>query len=306
MILIVPGFLFSSMVIKSDEQTNPYTVFTNSFEKTLPHENETFRILSDVNFDRPFVQQNSYDLIVDKNGEGDYITIQDAIDNAPDMATILVKAGTYAEIIEIKKSVTLIGEDSVLINPVSKKNSYSIRIGAPGTKLSKLSITNGAPGPCASGIYVCSSNTEIEDCSIYDTPIGVAVWTSSNVIKNCRFWGCRDEGVALLGSISSACNNNRITNCVFYNNCDGVELQYSSNNMIFGCEFYENTHTAIDAIAESNNENTISSCKIYNNTCNGIYLSSSSNNLITGCYISNNKNGDVVEIGNSYNNEITS
>ncbi len=249
-------------------------------------------------------QQNNI-LTVDKSGGGDYTTIQEAINNAPDGSTIYVKAGTYSEIIDITKSINLIGEDEVVINPISEKNSYAMRIGAPQTKISKICVTNGAPGPYAAGIYISASNTELEDCSVYDTPIGLAIWTSNNIINNCDFHGCKDEGIALLGSIYSECNGNKITNCVFRNNCDGIELQYSSNNVITNCEFYDNTHTGIDAIAESNDKNTITSCNIYNNKVNGIYLSSSSDNQITDCSISNNKDGNVITTGNSYNNEIS-
>jgi parallel beta-helix repeat protein len=249
-------------------------------------------------------QYSNHVITVDKTGEGNYMTIQEAINNAPDMATIYIKAGIYSEIIDITKSINLIGEDEVIINPISEKNSYAMRVGAPGTKISKLSITNGAPGLYTSGIYISASNTEIEDCNVYDTSIGLAVWTSNNIINNCNFWGCKDEGIALLGSKYSACNDNKITNCIFHDNCDGIELQYSSNNIITNCEFYGNTHTGIDAIASSNDKNTITSCTIYNNNVNGIYLSSSSDNQIMDCSISNNKDGNVITTGNSYNNEI--
>ena len=245
-------------------------------------------------------------ITVDKNGEGDYTTIQEAINNTLEGSTIYVKTGTYNEIIIIKKNINLIGEDKdkTIINPISGKNKYAIRVGAPEVKISKLSITNGAPGLYTTGIYVSASNTEIEDCNIYDTPIGIAVWTSNNNINNCNFWGCKDEGIAFLGSTNSKCDNNKVTSCTFYKNCDGIELQYSSNNIIANCEFCENTHTGINAIASSNNKNTISNCTIYNSQVNGIYLSSSSDNQIIDCTISDNKDGNIITTKNSYNNEI--
>jgi len=245
-------------------------------------------------------------ITVDKNGEGDYTTIQEAVSNAQEGSTIYIKTGTYNEIINIKKNINLIGEDKdkTIINPISEKNKYAIRVGAPDVKISKLSVINGAPGLYTTGIYISASNTEIEDCNIYDTPIGIAVWTSNNNINNCTFWNCKDEGIALLGSRYSKCDNNRITKCVFYNNCDGIELQYSSNNIISDCKFYQNSHMGIDAIASSNNGNIIQNCEIHNNTVNGIYLSSSSNNKIIDCLISNNGDGNIVITKNSYNNEI--
>lgn len=244
--------------------------------------------------------------IVDKTGGGDYKTIQDAVNNAPDDSTIYITAGIYNETINIKNRIKLVGEDKdkTIINPISEENKYAICLGAPGVIISNLNITNGAPGLYTTAVQISAPNTKIYNCNIHDTPIGIAIWTSNNTIENCIFNRCSDEGIALLGSKYSQCNNNRITNCIFYDNCDGIEMQYSSNNIISHCSFYENSHMGIDAIASSNNENTISNCEIYNNAVNGIYLASSSNNNIIDCSISNNRDGDVVTTKNSFNNDI--
>jgi parallel beta-helix repeat protein len=250
----------------------------------------------------------NFTIIVDKNGEGDYTTIQDAVNNAQDGFTVFVKRGEYVEIIDIKKRINLVGEDkdSTLISPISEKNKYAIRLGAPGATISRLSIKNGAPGLYASGIRVTSSGTEIRDCNIYDTPIGIVIWTSNNIVDNCNFWGCTDEGIALIGTEYSDCSNNEITNCIFRENCDGIELQYSSNNIISNCDFHDNTHTGIDGIASSNNENTIIDCRIYNNEVHGIYFHSSSENQIKDCFIYDNEDGNIVFNDCSEDNQITS
>ena len=251
--------------------------------------------------------QTKNPIIVDKNGTGDYETISEAINMASNGATIYIKTGEYKEILNIKKQITLIGEDkqNTIIKPTSEKNMYAIRIATPGITIKNLAITNKAPGLYTTGIRISSIETTIENCDIYNTPIGILTWTSDNTIKNCNFWGCKDEGIALLGSRYSECNNNQITNCIFYQNCDGIELQYSSNNLITNCEFYENTHTGIDAIASSNNENTISNCRIHNNRVHGIYLSSSSFNQITNCDISDNTDGNIIMNKDSIDNQIS-
>jgi len=243
--------------------------------------------------------------IVGKDG-GDYETIQEAVDNAPEGTTVLVKAGNYDEIIDIKKAIYLIGEnkETTIINPISEKNKHAICLGVPGAIVKNLSIKNGAPGLYATGVRMSASKTEIHNCNIYETPVGIAIWTSDNVIDHCSFWGCKDEGIALIGSQYSKCNNNTITNCTFYDNCDGIELQYSSNNTIDNCEFFRNTHTGIDAIASSNNDNTISNCEIHDNAVHGIYLSGSSRNKITACSISRNTDGNIVMNKNSFDNVI--
>lgn len=251
---------------------------------------------------------NDNTLVVDRDGQGDYKTIQEAINNAQSGFTIYVNEGEYCEIIEISKTISLVGgdKDSTLINPISEKNKYAVRLGAPGAKIQGFSIKNGAPGLYTNAVRITSPNTEIRDCNIYDTPVGIVVWTSDNIIENCNFWGCKDEGIALIGSSYSDCNNNRIMNCIFRNNCDGIELQYASSNTITNCEFYDNSHTGINAIAKSNDNNIISDCEIYNNEVHGIYFSSSSENKIIDCSVTNNDDGNIVMNRYSENNQIIS
>ena len=133
-------------------------------------------------------------ITVSKNGDGDYTTIQEAINNAPEGSIIYVKKGSYSEIINIKKELKLIGEDkaNTVINPISEKNKYAIRLGAPGIIIKNFSITNGAPGLYTTDIRITASKTEINNCNIYDTPVGIASWSSDGIIDNCKFWGCED------------------------------------------------------------------------------------------------------------------
>lgn len=252
--------------------------------------------------------QENKTIIVDINGNEDFISIKEAIDSASQGDTILLKKGKYPEIIDITKKVNLIGEEkeNTIINPTSKENKCAIKIRADGVTIENLTITNQGPGIYTSGIQVFYSDTKIQNCNFHNNPIGIAIWSSGNIIDTCKFWNCDDEGIVLIGTSSSPCENNIIKNCIFYDNCDGIELQYSSNNIISGCHFYNNSHTGIDAIASSNNGNVISNCRISNNRVHGVYLSSSSHNKIYNCRISDNANGDIIQRRGSYNNEIRS
>lgn len=262
-------------------------------------------IFSSFNITAISIRQSKI-LMVNKNGNYEFIKIQEAINNAQEGATILIKSGTYNEILNINKKITLLGEDKnkTFINPISEKNKYAIRLGSPNIIIKNLSISNGGPGLYTTGVKITASNVRVENCNIFDTPVGIAVFTSCSIIYNCKFWGCRDEGIALIGSSLSKCTSNEISNCIFHNNCDGIELQYSTDNIIINCEFFDNTHTGIDAISSSNDRNEIINCKIYNNSVHGIYLHSSSSNKITDCMLSNNKDGDIVEVKCSQNNLI--
>ena len=245
-------------------------------------------------------------IILDSANKNDYKSIQEQIDKAPIGSIILLNSGEYDEILSINKKIILQGEnrDSTIINPISAKNKYAIRLGSLGIILKNLSISNGGPGLYTTGVKITSSNVRIENCNIYDTPVGISIFASENTISNCDFWGCKDEGIALIGTSLSDCRGNIISNCRFHDNCDGIELQYAEENKIIDCEIFDNYHTGIDAISEANDGNEIINCKIYNNSVHGIYLHSSSNNIISSCMFSNNLNGHIVEAKNSRNNEV--
>ncbi len=245
-------------------------------------------------------------IVVDKNGDGQFTSIQEAIDYAAQDSLIFVKKGEYPEVIKIKKTIQIIGEgkDITIINPISEENKYAVYVGAPGIKIKNIGITNGALGLYSQGIKISSKKTEIDNCNIFNTPVGIAIWTNENEIYNSVFYGCRDEGIALLGNINNPCSNNIISDCIFYNNCDGIELQYSYYNKILNCKFFNNSHTGIDIIASNNNENIISNCDIINNKVSGIYFSSSDNNKIIDCNIKDNEDGDIIINKYSENNEI--
>ncbi len=255
-----------------------------------------------------FIEKQENIKIVDKNGKGDYTNIREAINNEPEGTTIYVKNGIYKEILNINKKIKILGEnkENTIIHTESEQNKYSINLNAPEIIIEKLSIKNSGAGLYTSGIKITALQTQIKDCIIYETPVGIAIFTSNNVINNCEFYRCTDEGVVLLGTPYSECKNNKIINCKFFENCDGIELQYSTDNIITNCEFYNNTHTGIDAIISSNDRNTISNCKIYNNNVHGVYLSSSSYNKIIDCSILNNDNGNIVMNKDSEKNEIIS
>jgi parallel beta-helix repeat protein len=214
-----------------------------------------------------------------------YERIQDAIDHASPGSTIYVNPGTYIEILTITKTLSLVGggKEITCISPTSSKNSYAIRIAADDVVLSGFTITNHGDGLYTTGVKISASQVTIQECDIFDTPVGIAIWSSDNTISSCEFQGCDDEGIVVLGSSIAPCLHNTIRHCRFQSNCDGIELQYASDTHIEDCEFLENTHAGIDVIGSSNNNNMISECVFSGNQGFGLYLAGSSSNIITGC-----------------------
>ena len=131
------------------------------------------------------------------------------------------------------------------------------------------------------GMQIKMSGQKVENQVFVDIPIGIIVWSSNNLIANCTFIFCYDEGILLIG------DNNTIENCVFYYCCDGIELQESSNNLFINLWFFNNYHAGIDAICHSNNNNSFYNCLFYYNVLGAYFKQSENNSFIDCCFFGN-------------------
>lgn len=215
----------------------------------------------------------------------DFSTIQEAIHYAKSNTTIYITSGIYTEIITINKPLTLIGENkqTTIIHPTSNQNSFAVHSTAPNVIIKELSISNDGPGLYTTGLKITGSKTLVEDCIFYDTPIGVAIWSSYNTIVNNTFYGCNDEGIAVLGTVANPSMNNHIKRCIFYNNTHGIELQNALHTIIEKCEFFDNNHGGIDIIGSYSTNNTILNCSFHNNKVFGLYMIRSTHTTIINC-----------------------
>lgn len=134
-----------------------------------------------------------YDFVVSKDGKGDFLTVQEAINAVPDFrknvrTTILVKKGVYKEkliVPECKINVSLIGEDGAIITYDDYAN-----------KPNRFGENKGTSGSSTCYIYApdfYAENITFENSS---GPVGqaVACFVSADraYFKKCRFLGCQD------------------------------------------------------------------------------------------------------------------
>ena len=217
----------------------------------------------------------------------DYLTIQEAINNANEEDVIYVRAGTYYENVVINKTISLIGENKNTTIIDGNATGSPIHITANSVNISGFKIRNSKFEYLYAGIRIDnSSNNNITD----------------NIIINNL------DGIFLTHSTNNTISNNIIVN----NDWNGIHLKYNSDynkisfNRISGGregirvevdsdhnEFFQNELTnfewiAIDLLGSSRNlirENTL------RNSHTGIYMSSDSthhtvyhNNFIHNIY----------------------
>lgn len=161
------------------------------------------------------IQQNDTDMVVAADGSGDYLTIQEAINNTKSFPyqriTIRIKNGIYKEKIEVYEwntNLSLIGEDPehtvIVYDDYFKKinkgrNSTfltpTLLVNASGTILKNLKIMNTA-GPVgqAVALSITADKVKVENCSIIGNQDTVYLSGAYNKIyfKDCTIEGTTD------------------------------------------------------------------------------------------------------------------
>lgn len=142
-----------------------------------------------------------HDIVVAKDGSGDFERIQDAIDSIrvfwQKKVIIFVKNGIYKEKVKLHKymeNISLIGEDAD--KTILTYDDYACRIGYDGKKIG----TYKTPTLTVDGKYFCARNITFENSSGYGENIiqAVAVDVTGDecVFENCRFIGWQDTLLA--------------------------------------------------------------------------------------------------------------
>ncbi len=220
--------------------------------------------------------------IVDNEGDGDYTTIQDALDAATSGDSVEVYSGTYSENIDIFKEIDLIGIDTEYIN---------------GSDTGK---------PIIDGEYTDDVITIFTDGETKPVTI------SGFVIKNS---GDRDSGIFVDFSVDITISENIITNnhhgIHVYHSCTTIEENVISSNewgilteFSDHCIITENKmiQNNIGLQLESSHELTINRNEFENNNEYGIILIRSPLNEISfNNFIDNGRNAWFKNCINQWN-----
>jgi parallel beta-helix repeat protein len=228
--------------------------------------------------------ENSKTIYVDDDGTADYISIQDAIDNASDGDTIFVYNGTYYEHITIDKPITLIGEDKNFTIIESDWISSSVYVSANNVTISGFTIQNGLIGIHLSSCHnttitnnIISNNADLNKyvdltgiklkLPIWPTIAGVYLresngnWINKNIIIDNVGSGivlCLNSGINYISEniitnnsngvyLYSSCSNTVTNNNISINMYHGIIIKYDSeNNSFFINNLFANTENTYD------------------------------------------------------------
>ncbi len=208
-------------------------------------------------------------IIVDAGGNGNYTTIQAAINAADPGDTIRVWAGTYYENLKVNKTVSLVGNGSMNTIIDGGRNGDVIHITKNWVNFTNLMITNSSITNDYYALRFYSvNNCTVENCNISNNKYGIRFTSDYNKILNNSFYN-NTYAVEIENSNFHIINNNTLID-----NYRGIQIIESEN-----CTINYNTCFSNDVITIYFSRSL--NCKAIKNSIKddriGITLSSSSN-----------------------------
>ncbi len=235
--------------------------------------------------------------------EGDYKTIQAAIDAATSEDIIIVSNGIYTESILINKNnLTIIGEsnqDTIITND----SSHVVSINADAITISNFTIHH--KGFQHYGIYITGDDCNISKCNIignFGDTLNIGVYLTFGIDNSLCNNSIINSDYGMY--IRSGSNNNFFSNNIIYNSSRyGFYLSLVNDN-IFTNNIVSNSTFFAGMIFQQANGNKIKN-NIYNNNSYGVIIrDQSQGNIIKNNTIANSTQYGIWIYDESHNNSI--
>lgn len=214
--------------------------------------------------------------------DGDFSSIQDAVNAAKAGDLVEVKGGVYHENVVVDKQLDLEGLTSPVVDAEGKRSTFVLR--AEGIVLNGFIIagSRNLPGQMEAGIMALSGNCTISNNEITGNVNGIMLnGSNSSAIDNNKVYGNSERGIYLNNAQFNVLVKNNISNNGPDRRGIGVYLNLRSNS------------------------NLIEDNEVLNNGLDGIMISSSDNNTIRHNNVSGNGEGGIHLNCGSLNNTVT-
>lgn len=230
------------------------------------------------------IQAKNSTIVVDSAGNGDYTTIQQAIDQAETGDTIYIKEGTYKENLVINKKINLQGENKENTIIDGQKKDHTLQVGTEkqdiSINISELTIKNAGRQGNDCIILTNAKNGEIKNNIIAKSERGDGIQldqcTDINIESNHIEDNEQGSGIFLIESTENTIQSN-----IIEGNNKGIYIYYLSK------------------------DNLIQKNTLQENIMHGIHIFNSKNNILYhNDFKSNNQNAEDTSTNQWYNSTL--
>ena len=236
-------------------------------------------------------------IYVDDSGGSNYTTIGDAVDNANDSDTIIIRDGAYTESVVVNKRLTINSENgSSAVTVTADSDEHTFSITSDYVNISELTIT-GATGGVSTlmgvVIYFGNDNCNISDNNITGNDVGIYVNANNTIINNNTILDHVQYGIHLI------LNNSTVTNNTIEDtNIWSIYMSSATNTTVSDNNISSNSR---GIYLSSSNDNNITNNIVSSSSLWGVYLTSSDNNIIMSNNITDNNYGIYLLTNNDDN-----
>lgn len=234
-------------------------------------------------------------LYVGYGSDANFQKIQEAIDAAKNGATIIVQKGSYNELINISKTISLIGEDrnTTIIN-FNQNYLVSpepiININADNCTIQNIHITVVNSSLLVLGVSLHSKYNIIKNNIITNCTNGLILSTNSE-LNTIAYNEIKDNQIGIYATSST---HNNVSHNIFSNNSQyNIYLILSSNTNIISFNIIKNSFYGI-RIKESQDNKVDTNC-IKNNDVGIYFCCGSKSNYVYNNIFINNFQGNAEE-----------
>ncbi len=225
-------------------------------------------------------------IIVDEGGNGDYLSISDAIDAAEEGDTIRIYDGLYQESgMIVDKGILLIGNGSTTTSIDGGGVGSVVTVTADNVTIRGFGIRNSGNIPGDSGIMLLSDGNTIQDNVMSENRNGIYPKESSNnIISNNICVNNTLHGITM--GYSGSMNNTIEINTLSENEESGVYLGLGSGNILSGNTMEQNEWFGI--FCNSSWDIGIFNNSLSGNERSGLWVKDSNMTTISGNIIEEN------------------
>lgn len=248
-------------------------------------------------------------VVVSAFGDGNYVSIQDALDMTPDGVEIIVKRGVYNESLNIVRPVSIVGGDPPESVRITGQIGATLTIDINDVVIRGISISSvdavglfvRAGTPTISDCFISSekfdaarivgdsARPELIRCRIFGGKAGIAVsWGSEPTIRECEFDHIDEDAIRISDRAKP-----RIISCKIRNSGGrGIAIWGDAFGSIESCEITGSRGENVGVWGNAKPQ--IWMCEISDSFSHGLHLYQDSAGEITDCSFSGNGGEDLL------------
>jgi hypothetical protein len=226
-------------------------------------------------------------IIVSQKGEGQFTSIQEAINSAAPGSRILVHPGKYRETLVIDRPLEIIGAGTIDQVVISTHDAHCLEIATDETVLIRGLTLRCRPAEKQEDCYALDfsrGQPVLEECLIRSHSLAcVAIHGAARpVLRSCTMFGSADAGVFIYDNGRGEFENCRIAG----HGSAGVSIGEGGQGTFLRCEIRDNQAGGVHIFQDG--EGRFRECKIIANKRSGVAISPGGKGEFRRCYVREN------------------